>query len=141
MRRSVLVLLTLVVVTACGVTFAGDEKAKDEPSSILVEFPIGDLSITYFESAQGMMLELYIDGKEASLTTRRVYIGDGKKGVLFAASQRGFQTPTGVVNAAGLDYDNGAVIEYIQGSETKWASKSGEVYLLVPNIKLKPRAK
>lgn len=104
-------------------------------SSVQVTFPIGDIKIKYVESNEGMVL--IANCKVVSVRSQRMYLGDGKSAVLFAATNNGVQTPNGLLNAAAIDVKNGITITVHREKLEPWGAKRGETYLLVPNLKFK----
>jgi hypothetical protein len=104
------------------------------PPVVEIDFPIGDINFRHDETLRGMMLT--ITSGKISMRARRVYVGDGKLAVKYEASQFGMLTPTGTTKRGAITVKNGARILADAERLTKWGSKSNEVYLLVPNIKL-----
>lgn len=104
-------------------------------SSIQVEFPHGDVRITFVESREGMVLRADCDG--VSVQAQRLYLGDGKVAVQYEALTSGFYTPNGKVNAAAIEFKKSTTINVPPGVIEKWGTRRGEVYVNTPSLHFK----
>jgi len=130
---------TLPLIVVCLLTvpwaLASEGKPASVPlgSSVQVTLPLGTIQISYIESEEGMVLEAYCRG--TTVRARQLYLGDGKIAVKYEASNQGFSTPTGNVNAAMIELKNGSTIKVKRDQVSQWGAKCGEVYLNTESIK------
>ena len=101
-------------------------------SSIQVEMPFGDIQISYVESNEGMVL--IAKCKDVSVRSQRLYLGDGKLAVMYEATNSGFFTPGGKVNAAQIELKRGQSIQCRSTKREEWGAKRGAVYLLTEGL-------
>jgi hypothetical protein len=134
MRSCFASILTIVLVASATIHSSSTFAQEPPPGPIEIELPIGDVHLRYDETLRGMMFT--ITSGPIVIRARRVYIGDGTKAVKFEASNAGMKTPLGVVNKAAIKIEDGETIPTVPAELFKWGSKSKEVYLLVPNLKL-----
>lgn len=112
-----------------------EDKARQAPiaSPILAVLPQGDLEIVYVESKHGMTL--IVKSHDGSIQAQRIWLGDGKAAVMFEATNNGFRTPKGRVNAASLAYEEASTLTFPRHAKSVWGAKRGEVYVRVPGLK------
>lgn len=130
-------IFTLIATCLVAVSFgrASEEKprAKSLASSVRVTLPLGTIQITYVESDEGMVLDVYCRG--TSVRAQRLFLGDGKIAVKYEASSEGFSTPNGPVNAAMIELKEGSTLAVARDQQFEWGAKKGEVYLHTESIK------
>ncbi len=102
-------------------------------SSIRIEFPIGDVTVSYVESSEGMVL--VAKSKSVSVRASRLHFGDGEHSVTYAATANGIETPNGMLNAARFKIKDGTILKPNAKKLNSWGRKRGEVYILVPNLR------
>lgn len=102
-------------------------------SSVRVELPLGNIQISYVESDEGMVLDLYCRG--TSVRSQRFYLGDGHVAVKVEASPRGFLAPNGLINAALLEIKEGSTIMLPKAKYEKWGAQPREVYVQTESVK------
>ena len=130
---------TLSLIVICLLTvpwaLASEKEAASVPlgSSVQVTLPLGTIQISYIESEEGMVLEAYCRG--TTVRAQRIYLGDGKIALKYEASNQGFSTPSGKVNAAMIELKNGSTIKVKRDQVSPWVAKYGEVYLNTESIK------
>ena len=133
--------LGVVLVLAVAATFSfswsglgqdGEEKNSRAPLAgpVEVELPAGDVLIQYVESKNGMAL--LITSHDGKVEVQRARLGDGKVAVLFEASTKGFLTPKGMINAAGVTIEEASTYKCPIAKKEAWGEKRGEVYIRVP---------
>ena len=125
----------LLVLGIANAVLAQERKSQ----TVMIDFPIGDVEIRHLESSRGMILD--VRSGPISMEARRLFFGDGEHAVKYEGSQFGLQTPTGVVNVGRVWIKNGQKVKTTAANLKDWGAKSGEVYILVPNLKFDTTAK
>lgn len=110
------------------------QAGEPAPTSVQIEFPIGDIKISYIESSEGMVLKA--DNRSVSVQARRLFFGDGKHAVAYTATNHGMQTPNGRVNKAALEIKDDTTITTTAENLHKWGKIRGAIYIKVPNLKV-----
>lgn len=139
MRSYFASILAIVLVASATIQPSSSCAQEQPPGPVEIELPIGDVHLRYDETLRGMMFT--ITSGPIVIRARRVYVGDGTKAVKYEASNAGMKTPLGVVNKAAIKIEDGETITTVPAELFKWGSKSKEIYLFVPNLKLVAKSK
>ncbi len=119
MKKSLAVLMVLMFMATAWTGF-GEELVRRAAfgSSIRVDLGDGDLTISYAETDEGMVLLADVEG--STVRARRLFIGNGKQAVAFESTRDGFLTPNGLKNAAAIEFPRDRVLEVPKSKIEPW---------------------
>lgn len=122
-----------VVLVVVAITFAATLQADTIDGRVVqITLPSEDYSVIYTETKGGMSFELR--GKTSSIQGQRLYVGNGTIAVLLEAHPSDGVIFQGQIDANGLKFTKGSVIQVKPGFKKATELQPGDIYVTLLNI-------